>query len=462
MHFFPHVASALRLVFGCSCVRVKLRSRRFKRTFPTFRKSPKSSESSGSTYLYQQSPFSEFKRDIQELCKCLWPHSPIDDSTVQYLEGGSSNRVVGLTIRSVLPPNTKSETTEPLLEAPKSTLQPYPSDSVTATSELVETDYVIRIPRNKADPILPGIAILDYIRNYTSIPIPSIVSYDLASTNAIQSPYTLQLRVPGEVLHIAYPQLNLAQKYAFVHQYAEVLRSLQSVTSPVAGELGLIEAGGSEKADVQVLHFVDHWAEGDARNGTKNELEGQTTLGLLLMQFERHHENSKAREYDGPLFQRLSNVATEMDQLGCLGGSSFVLDHGDLAPRNIMVHVNDDGLLKISGVLDWDGARFAPRFMSCVAPDWIWDWEGCDGHDDDDEPEYFKVPKDPGMRILKDTFEALMGREFVKLCYQPQYRLARILFYFARVGLHLQWDYSKLQKLFSDWDLLRGKLVGHI
>ncbi|MCJ1433282.1 hypothetical protein MMC27_002641 [Xylographa pallens] len=430
--------------------------------------------------MYSQRPFSEFKRDTEELCKCLWPHSPIDDSTVRYLQGGSSNRVAGLTIGSVLPPNTKSEATEPLLEPPKSTLQAHntdllqshkplladpksaphvhSSDSVIDIYEVVKTEYVLRVPRFNTDSILSGIGILDYIRNHTSIPIPSILSYDLTSTNAIQSPYTLQLRVPGEVLHTAYPRLNLTQKYAFVHQYAEILRSLQNVTSPVAGELGFIEGGCPEKADVQVLHFHDVWATDDVRNGAKNVLEGQTTLSMLLMQFERHLENSKAREFDIPLFERLSTIAKEMDELGILGGSSFVLDHGDLAPRNIMVQVNDDGLLKITGVLDWDGAMFAPRVESCVTQDWIWDWERAD----DEEPEYHKVPKDSARRILKDTFDALMGQEFCKLCYQPQYRLARKVFYFARVGLHLGWDHPKLDKLFSDWDLLRGKLVGRV
>ena len=179
------------------------------------------------------------------------------------------------------------------------------------------------------------------------------------------------------------------------------------------------------------------------------------------MQVERHQENSKAHEYDGPLFKSLITIVKEMDQLGCSGGSSFVLDHGDLAPRNIRVHVNVDGLLMISGVLKWDGVMIAPRFALCVAPDWIWDWVDCDDHDDD-EPEYFKMPKDPAMRILKDAFEALIEQKFDKLCYQPQYRLARVLFYFARVGLHILWEYPKLQRLFSDWDLLRGQPVRHI
>ncbi|MCJ1284039.1 hypothetical protein MMC26_003370 [Xylographa opegraphella] len=430
--------------------------------------------------MYSQRPFSEFKDDVQELCKTLWPLSPIDDSTVQYLPGGASNRVVGLTIRSVLSPNTKSETTEPLHDLPnstlqvhntnpleppkllstvrKSTLQGLPSESAIDTNGVVETRYIISIPRFITDSILPGISILDYIRNHTSIPTPSIISYDLTSANAIQSPYTLQLRIPGEVLCTAYRRLNLAQKYAFVHQYAELLRSIQSVTSSVAGELGFVEGGCPEKAEVQVLHFRDVWAPDDPRNGAKNILEGQTILSMILMQIECHQKNSKS-EFDGPLLERLSTIAKEMDQLGCLCGSPFVLEHGDLAPRNIMIQVNDDGLLKITGVLDWDGAMFAPRFESCVAPHWIWDWAN---DDHNDEPECYKVPKDPAMRILKDTFEALMGQEYCRLCYLPQYRLARKVFYFARVGLHLGWDVPKIEKLFSDWDLLRGKLAGQV
>ena len=63
------------------------------------------------------------------------------------------------------------------------------------------------------------------------------------------------------------------------------------------------------------------------------------------------------------------------------------------------------------------------------------------------------------MEMLKDTFDELMGQEFVELCYQPRYRLPRTLFYFARAGLHLNWDYLKLDKLCSHWALLSRKLM---
>ena len=114
------------------------------------------------------------------------------------------------------------------------------------------------------------------------------------------------------------------------------------------------------------------------------------------MQFERHLEKSKGREFNAPYFGRLSIIAREMDELGCLGSSPFVLCHEDLAARNIMAKVNNDGLLKITGVLDWDGAMFAPRFMSCLPPDWIWDWNTFWGSEDD-EPEPYKLPTDPNM-----------------------------------------------------------------
>ena len=49
----------------------------------------------------------------------------------------------------------------------------------------------------------------------------------------------------------------------------------------------------------------------------------------------------------------------------------FHLFHDDLLGYNILVEIISETTVKITGVLDWDGAAFAPSFMF-RAPFWLW------------------------------------------------------------------------------------------
>ena len=56
------------------------------------------SGSSNSTCEYSQVPFAEFSLQVAELCKIIFPLVPAKDIVVEHLRGGSSNRVVGISL----------------------------------------------------------------------------------------------------------------------------------------------------------------------------------------------------------------------------------------------------------------------------------------------------------------------------------------------------------------------------
>lgn len=45
-----------------------------------------------------------------------------------------------------------------------------------------------------------------------------------------------------------------------------------------------------------------------------------------------------------------------------------------MPPRNIMMDIDIDNSLTIPGILDWDSAVIAPKFVGCVPVMWIWAW----------------------------------------------------------------------------------------
>ena len=139
----------------------------------------------------------------------------------------------------------------------------------------------------------------------------------------------------------------------------------------------------------------------------------------------------------------------------------FTLCHLDLAPRNVMADIDQsNSALHITGVLDWDSAVFAPNFMNCEPPSWIWAWPDDDAESLTDDLEDIYANDGPTTsedRELKRKFEETVGENMLKFFYMPHYRLARSLFKIAMSGLRGYSPYDKADRLIEEWDRLQGK-----
>ena len=96
-----------------------------------------------------------------------------------------------------------------------------------------------------------------------------------------------------------------------------------------------------------------------------------------------------------------------MDGLGFLGNDENCVCHLDLlgTPRNIMADIKADGGLSITGILDWDSAAFAPRFVGCAPPMWLWAWD----EEGEDEKRANDNPSAPEDQEIKRIFEEIVG-----------------------------------------------------
>ncbi|EAS32050.3 uncharacterized protein CIMG_13677 [Coccidioides immitis RS] len=291
-----------------------------------------SSRSGTSTVYYGHTAFTEFSGQVRHLCQVLWPQSSPEGTTIERLTGGSYNRVIGLSIDNV---NTDA------IAPPQA------------------ARFILRIPRFESAQVENQIATLSFLKQRTQIPIPKIVLFDLTPENAIDSPYTVQLRISGLDLQTGYQTLSHAQRCSF-----------------------------------------------------------------------------------------LGTVAEEMDARGCFGESEMVLCHTDLSPRNIMVEAAPDGSLRICGILDWDGAVFGPRVMSCAPPSWIWQW--CEDGEEDEATASLD-PQDPQLRELKSIFEEEVGQDLLNLAYLPHHRLARRLCDFALYGISCKEHIDNADRLSAEW-----------
>lgn len=377
--------------------------------------------SESSTVVYSHETYATFESRVHELCRLLWPSAAEDESfEVERLKGGSFNRVISIKT----PPSTGE----------------------------AQGSYILRIPRFEIAQQQREIAILRYVRQQTSIPTTEVIFSDSTTENPLNEPYMIQTRIPGQSLQDIYPTLNHEQKRAIAKQWGQILLSQRTVRNDSPG---IVHATPDQDGTIVfTIHPYNVDSEQQPDPADVPLSPAQSVLELFVTQFERweaaHIRSSRApaSAFRPDHHDRLIAVAKDMDAAGFFKDTSFTLCHLDLYPRNVMVDIQSDGAAKITGVLDWDSAVFAPDFVVCAPPSWIWAWK-----DDDDEPldEAEIIPANPEDQALKLDFEEVVGNELRDFFYAPQYRMARRLFDIAIEGIRSNIAFEEAQELIKDW-----------
>ena len=206
-----------------------------------------------------------------------------------------------------------------------------------------------------------------------------------------------------------------------------------------------------------------HCTETAAALPYQDGLATQTTLEMICAALEHMKEVSLA---EGPnqsfrvsFFNSFITMASEMNALGVLDENyycGYCLCHLDLEPRNILVRPpSPTHPQAITGILDWDSALFAPPFMSCSPPMWLWAWND---EDEEDERLANDPPPTPELRELKQLFEDAAGLTYSRYAYGAQYRLARRLARFSIDGLRSNEDLIGAESLLQEWAEVRTSL----
>ena len=441
-----------------------------------------SENSDTSTLRYDQEPYHLFKTRVEKLCQVLWPPKEsiwqswasskmarligankllglfIPSQQVPLIErlrGGDYNRIIGITL-------------------------PLPKAG--------ERNLILRVPRWDRGQTERLVATLEYLRQNSSIPTANVVAKDFGEQNPLGSPYIVQDRLPGSDLEILWNDLNHSQRCTVASELGAVVRKLLALESPVAGYIKTVEEGNRSTVPPIVVPFDLRSVDGDVFDEPEQRNEkattasprgGQSTLDFFRCQIGRW----RAVDLDGnaPLIGRtirlwdgMLNVVEEMDNLGFFTSLiTHCLCHVDLYPRNIMANIQPDNSVRITGILDWDEALVAPKFVACEPPAWLW---GFDDHDDShhhhhqnqlpddndnlpawpyEKPGANDVPDTREKREIKHVFERAAGADFVRFAYGEEFRLCRGLFRVALFGLTSNENYEAAERIVGDWAGLR-------
>lgn len=377
------------------------------------------------------------KPQILQLMANLFPESQeAEEPELEMIGAGSYNLVFGIHMPVPQPPRVDSA----ILTATASLsnffgLAPKPKD------------YALRLPIDNEgqlaqNDISHDVATLMVVGKHLSVTVPKIVSYDLESKNIMGRPYMLQDRICGECLERIWRTLNLAQKIDSTKKMTKLVEKIARVTTPGAGVIStnVIDFPSS---NIQVQQFpVPSGSEIRRRNESVQERRfnppepasapNQTVFEFLLDHIQRwsNHDQSILEYHEtNQLWGALKTIVYSLERRNWLG-DRFHLAHGDLFPRNIMAAVKSDKEIEITGIIDWDMACFAPKFVALRAPFWAWndagDWE---------EDNVLVAPDNPDCEALKAAFDEAASEEYWTSAFSAECIVARKVFSVMTSGL---------------------------
>ncbi|KAF2792892.1 hypothetical protein K505DRAFT_197738, partial [Melanomma pulvis-pyrius CBS 109.77] len=128
--------------------------------------------------------------------------------------------------------------------------------------------------------------------------------------------------------------------------------------------------------------------------------------------------------------------------------AAYYLTHMDFGPHNMLVDIVDEKTANLKAILDWDSAVFAPPFLNCKSPQWLWAWkEG----EEEDETKASDTPENLDDQIVKKAFEEAVRPEYLKYAYTPEYRLARDILRLAIQGISSNDDFRDADAFVERW-----------
>ncbi|RAH47392.1 phosphotransferase family protein [Aspergillus brunneoviolaceus CBS 621.78] len=276
--------------------------------------------------------------------------------------------------------------------------QPLPS-----SGEEEEVDLILRIsgdhvPRIKTE---NETAILTWLREHTSIPVPDVVAFDVTSANPLGCEYLICNRCPGQAISDIYSTLSEAQLDSILLQLMKILLELHQhhiTVGPMLDE-----------------HF---WFTGDIpRYFSKEETFTSLNFRGPFNSFA-DYVSAAVRSYlhvadihpslQSPLAPFRPRIAAFLDRLPALAGNTptecnFYLAHKDLHFANILYDPATD---RITAILDWEFAGTVPYPQWDPVRAFLWNAQPGQGSFDEKyrlRDRFWQLCREHGAAVLAET-----------------------------------------------------------
>ncbi|KAK7946861.1 uncharacterized protein PG986_011182 [Apiospora aurea] len=353
------------------------------------------------------------------LCQQLWPSAIAGTINIEFLSDGACNHVFSLSLSEM------------------------------RGDRALHHDLVIHIPTTRAS-IPQSAAILQYLKKYTKLKIPEVVTWDATNDNPLGFSYLILSRLPGKAMSSMWKDLTHEGKLIIAAEMASLYRQLESFTSPVAGSIEVqpkearLSPSNIDDHVVLKVFGAKHSSQPDDLDRWLNSGDDMLPLhrlrqdpadlamsDILLAVLQRQiYHGCAAVDMYGKIQKKIQRMVAD----GLISSSEEIHDkkiclrHPDLFPRNILVDIDEKGDPFISGVVDWDHAWFVPRFAARVVPEWLWDHrQEFEGSYDSQSTES-GGPDSPENQQIMEAFEDAVGEDWMDEALGERFTYLRTLF----------------------------------
>ncbi|KAI4622762.1 uncharacterized protein J4E87_006329 [Alternaria ethzedia] len=269
--------------------------------------------------------------------------------------------------------------------------------------------------------------------------------------------YTIQHRLPGQNLNKIWLGFSIKQKISTMHIVVRVMKRLHKIQGPKAGIIARLRVLLLSRGEVipEICAFRTSRGPVSAFAGPVDRpAEAMTTRKFLLHQSRRWQRLEQDQEdRDEVIWDCFDIITKSLHNMGFIPDTDrFYFCHLDLYPRNMLVEIEDDSSLSLTGLLDWDAqfAYFCPKFVAYRAPFWLW----ISGGHEYDEMIAADEPKDADYRRLKSSWEEAVSVEWKRYAYEPEYMIARRMFALLRDGIRRDGDKEEARSIVDAWQKL--------
>ncbi|KAI4688956.1 hypothetical protein J4E81_007673 [Alternaria sp. BMP 2799] len=406
-----------------------------------------SSVSQTSTVEHDQESFELFRTRVMELCAAQFARSSFQ---VERLRGGTYNRITAITV-TPLPPRAFTvpwiRSLLPINEAHIMAYEPKHYILRSARREPSSDDLDMRY----------DVATLTFAGTNFGTIVPRVIHLDEHPRNPLSRSYTIQSRLPGQNLNTIWHELTISQKINAMHIVVHVMEKLHTIQEPKAGIIASLTRlpHSPNKVIPEIQAFKTSRDLVSASSGpTDRPAEAMTTRQFLIHQSYRWKILEEDRDDgDKAPWYRFDIITQALYDKGfILDDDKFYFCHLDLYPRNMLVEIEDDSSLLLTGLLDWDAqfAHFCPKFVAYRAPFWLWVWGGHEY----DEMISADEPTNADHRRLKSLWEEAVSVEWKRYAYEPEYMIARRMLALLRDGIRRDGDKEEARSIVDEWQKL--------
>ncbi|KAF7961266.1 hypothetical protein EAE96_000932 [Botrytis aclada] len=431
--------------------------------------------SASSTYEYGQEAYETYKLKVTQLCQNIGFGTP---SNVERMEGGSYNRVIGLTFPG------HSEDQNFVLRIPREPFE----------------DYELHKLRDQAATLL-------FLKQFDFLCVPTIVAIDSTVDNVIASQYVLQKKITGQALGDVFPTLPLAGKLELTTLVARLLIKMEDITFEDPGVLS-----GAQPLP-WVSTSINQSSSPPVMSGFRINpktvgppLRKQRLESLLLNIISEQKKCDIGWDNAVLLWNQALDILKQMEQIGFFkdSDSTNILWNFDICSRHIFIEKDDSltptvpcssstsdatqppspdnlgdenigsepdikeeasqnldsqtqftsGGWKVTGIIDWDDAMSVPRVITRVPRTWLWfdDYERSRFWNGDREiPPQRPLTEDE--LAIKNHFDQIMQQADPNYMNDTYFRgvWIRRLFGFAKTGFHDSQNFKDFHKYAKEW-----------